>query len=140
MFDAVQRVQVLRRAPIRLASGEENKARHRGRHRALPTTPGRLRRVRHCRRRRLRRRLRTGRAGQDPVHLEQQPFQVHAVFRQFVKQLAQDRLRYFEVAEQRMIPFHQHLGLDDGHQARLVAQRREVNLSPRKSSFLAMRR
>ncbi len=136
MFDAVQRVQVLRRAPIRLASGEENKARHRGRHRALPTTPGRLRRVRHCRRRRLR----TGRAGQDLVHLEQQPFQVHAVFRQFVKQLAQERLRHFEVAEQRMIPFHQNLGFDDGHQARLVAQRREVNLSPRKSSFLAMRR
>ena len=66
---------------------------------------------------------RTVLAGDDHVRLEQHPFQRDPLLGQLTEHGAQDRARDFLAALDGVRAVHQHLGLDDRHEAGLLAER-----------------
>jgi len=65
-----------------------------------------------------------GLARQDHVRLEQHSFEKNVLRVELVEDDVQRRLGDFVAALERVVAVHQHFGLDDRHQSRLLAERR----------------
>lgn len=61
-------------------------------------------------------------AGHHHVGLEDDSLQLHALFSQSAERGPQGRLGHLGAALEGMSSVHEHLGLDDGHQAALLAE------------------
>ena len=115
--ELVHDVQMLGRELVRLAAGQERDPRHRRRHGALEHLERALGHFLYARL------LLARRAGDDHRRLEHHLLEPHALVVERVEHRVQRPLGHFLAALDGVVAVHQHLGLDDGHEAGGLADR-----------------